>query len=302
MKRWISFWLALCIAISLLAVPAGAADAGLDHFIRSNPYSPGQYSDVPAGSSFSENIQAGYEFGIMQGYGSTFGVSNSITRLASIIIACRIHSIYHTGINEIESTYSGTTQEKYLQYAQENRLFCEFSDYSAPASRAEFAVILGSALPDAALSPINTVEAGAIPDVSASAAYSDAVYRLYRAGILNGSDAKGTFYPAASITRGAACAIATRMCSEALRKSVTLTKPAEILPIGDPSGNTSSDSRFVPSLAYGTEYVLNMNTMKFHYPYCSSVSTIRSYNRQDYIGTRADLIAIGYDPCGRCHP
>lgn len=49
-------------------------------------------------------------------------------------------------------------------------------------------------------------------------------------------------------------------------------------------------------------YILNTSTMKFHKPTCSSVSDIAEYNKQEYVGTRDDLIANGYDPCGRCHP
>ena len=49
-------------------------------------------------------------------------------------------------------------------------------------------------------------------------------------------------------------------------------------------------------------YVLNTNTKKFHYPSCSSVDDIKDKNRQDYTGTREELINQGYDSCGRCHP
>ncbi|MBE5919978.1 MAG: hypothetical protein E7272_09060 [Pseudobutyrivibrio ruminis] len=49
-------------------------------------------------------------------------------------------------------------------------------------------------------------------------------------------------------------------------------------------------------------YVLNTNTKKFHYPACSSVDDIKDNNRQDYTGTREELINQGYDSCGRCHP
>lgn len=53
----------------------------------------------------------------------------------------------------------------------------------------------------------------------------------------------------------------------------------------------------------GTQsYVLNTNTMKFHYPSCSSAQKISSKNRKDYTGSREDLISQGYDPCGNCHP
>lgn len=49
-------------------------------------------------------------------------------------------------------------------------------------------------------------------------------------------------------------------------------------------------------------YVLNTNTMKFHYPSCSSAAKISSRNRKDYYGFRDDLINQGYVPCGNCHP
>lgn len=50
------------------------------------------------------------------------------------------------------------------------------------------------------------------------------------------------------------------------------------------------------------EYVLNTNTHKFHYPDCSSVSRMSDTNRQDFVGTREELIAQGYEPCGNCNP
>ena len=52
----------------------------------------------------------------------------------------------------------------------------------------------------------------------------------------------------------------------------------------------------------GTTYVLNTNSMKFHSPDCSSAADISPENRQEYTGTREDLVAQGYSPCGRCKP
>lgn len=49
-------------------------------------------------------------------------------------------------------------------------------------------------------------------------------------------------------------------------------------------------------------YVLNTNTKKFHYPSCSSVGSISESNKQTYNGTRSELIADGYSPCGNCKP
>lgn len=52
----------------------------------------------------------------------------------------------------------------------------------------------------------------------------------------------------------------------------------------------------------GTEYILNTNTKKFHYPSCSSVKQMKATNKKEYTGSRDDLIAQGYDPCKKCNP
>ena len=55
-------------------------------------------------------------------------------------------------------------------------------------------------------------------------------------------------------------------------------------------------------VSQGVTYILNTNTHKFHYPSCSSVDDMKEKNKQEFYGTRDEAIAMGYDPCGRCHP
>lgn len=57
-----------------------------------------------------------------------------------------------------------------------------------------------------------------------------------------------------------------------------------------------------PQESQGTTYVLNTNTMKFHYPSCSSVDQMKEKNKEIYIGNREDIINMGYVPCKRCNP
>jgi DNA-entry nuclease len=59
------------------------------------------------------------------------------------------------------------------------------------------------------------------------------------------------------------------------------------------SGNTADGAQ---------DYVLNTNTMKFHYPSCSSVQDMKAKNRKDVHETRDQIIADGYQPCKRCNP
>ena len=49
-------------------------------------------------------------------------------------------------------------------------------------------------------------------------------------------------------------------------------------------------------------YVLNVKSLKFHRPDCQSVEDMKPKNRQDYAGSRDELIAVGYAPCKRCNP
>lgn len=49
-------------------------------------------------------------------------------------------------------------------------------------------------------------------------------------------------------------------------------------------------------------YVLNTNTMRFHYPSCNDVSKIKPENYQSAHDSRENVIAQGYVPCGHCHP
>lgn len=51
-----------------------------------------------------------------------------------------------------------------------------------------------------------------------------------------------------------------------------------------------------------SDYILNMNSYKFHYPSCYSVDQMNESNKGYFTGTREELIDQGYDPCGNCNP
>ena len=58
----------------------------------------------------------------------------------------------------------------------------------------------------------------------------------------------------------------------------------------------------VEDVPAGSAYVLNWNTMKFHYPDCSSVADIYPANREDVNLDRESIIQQGFEPCKRCNP
>ena len=73
------------------------------------------------------------------------------------------------------------------------------------------------------------------------------------------------------------------------------------------SGASSSDATGMRESSDGAtaivrDYVLNTSSRKFHAPDCPSCADISGDNRQDYHGTRDDLLARGYEPCGSCRP
>ena len=49
-------------------------------------------------------------------------------------------------------------------------------------------------------------------------------------------------------------------------------------------------------------YILNTNNKKFHKPDCASVNQMSEGNKVEYTGSREDLMAQGYSPCGSCKP
>ena len=57
-----------------------------------------------------------------------------------------------------------------------------------------------------------------------------------------------------------------------------------------------------PQESQGITIVLNTNTMKFHYPTCSSVDDMKEKNKQIYTGSREEVINMGYVHCKRCNP
>lgn len=78
---------------------------------------------------------------------------------------------------------------------------------------------------------------------------------------------------------------------------------------GDGSGTDSSSGTNSSGATGGNQsaseqedYILNVKNKKFHKPDCSATSNISSANKQDFTGTRDQLIAQGYSPCGICKP
>ncbi len=51
-----------------------------------------------------------------------------------------------------------------------------------------------------------------------------------------------------------------------------------------------------------TDYILNTNTLKYHYENCRAVKNIKDNNRENFNGSKTWLVDNGYSPCGICKP
>ena len=199
---------------------------GTVHFPKVAVYTQGQFTDVSASEWYTGSVASAVEFGLMKGNGpSTFNPTGNVTIAEAVTMAARIHSIYTTGGESFVQKSGQAWYQVYLDYAYQNGIISQ-SDYTCDVNqkitRAKFAAIFAKALPEKALVTKNTVADGKIPDVPMSATYAAAVYQLYRAGILSGSDEAGSFYPQNTIRRAEAAAVVSRMADSDNRVAVSL--------------------------------------------------------------------------------
>ena len=97
----------------------------------------------------------------------------------------------------------------------------------------------------------------------------------------------------------------TEVASTTTRETTAEAEPTTVFEAE--TTEAQSEAEFVPVAEVepqreGQDYVLNVNSYKFHYPSCSSVGRMKAENREDFYGTREEVINRGFDPCGNCHP
>lgn len=183
--------------------------------------------DVDETDWYAKYVISAYDRGLMNGVSlQLFDPDGTLTVAQAITMGTRLHSTYYGLQPELGDDDPWYSRE--VEYATANGLIQpdEFRDYDTPITRRAFDGILSQAIRDEdALPELNNVKT--IPDVPSDTQYADAIYRLYRAGVLSGSDATGTFQPNRSITRAEAATILVRMADEETRVSFELTPSAQ---------------------------------------------------------------------------
>lgn len=208
--------------------PKGPGQTNEVHLPKQNSYSQGHFSDVYPNQWFTDNVASAYELGLMKGKSSrVFDPYGDVTLAETITMACRIHSIYTKGYEDIPQSNDEKWYQQYLDYAYQNNIISWTAYHNANvesnATRVQFAEIMAKSLPDEGFYAMNFVQDDAIPDVSSADASATFVYKLYRAGILSGGDVRGTFSPQSYITRAEAAAIVSRVAESNNRVSFSLS-------------------------------------------------------------------------------
>ena len=184
------------------------------------------FTDVPQTAWYYESVQSAWAADLIDGVTATkFKPDDTLTVAQAIKLAAALYQMEHEGEVTLRNG-SETWYDSYVSYAVANGIIeKDYASYTAAhmnaaITRAEFVHIFHGA--ESTYKAINQVADGAIPDVKSGDAFASDIYEFYRAGILTGSDAKGTFHPASSIKRSEVATILLRMFEAAARVSIDL--------------------------------------------------------------------------------
>lgn len=269
MKKFLCFL--LCASIFLSLSVSTMADGAAFQPVRS--YTDGMFCDVAAEDWYAQSVKLVYELGLMDGADSAFHVESPLTLTEIITAAARLHRIYTTGTDDFKP--GRVWYDVYVRYCLENGIIDSRFGCKKIATRAQVVDILSRALPAEALRAQNQVTDDVIPDVGMDAPYAHSIYTMYRAGIVGGSDKKGTFYPDESVSRAEAAALLARMVDPAERKSFTLAYKGPDLE----QGELRDDSYFEKaaflgnSLVDGLRLFSHINSADY---YCATSVTVTS--------------------------
>ena len=164
------------------------------------------FRDVPASAWYYDAVKSAWKVRLIDGVTSTeFRPDENMTVAQAIKLAAVLHQLNYRSKVSLENGYP-SWYSTYVDYAIDNDLIERaYGNYTAAqmnsaVTRAEFVHIFHAATDD--LRDMNTVAGNAIPDVKIGDAFAAEIYDFYRAGVLTGSDANGTFHPTDSIKRG----------------------------------------------------------------------------------------------------
>ena len=184
------------------------------------------FTDVSADQWYYKDVENAYNMNLINGKtATTFAPQDFLTYAEAAKLAACMHQ--RVTLGAVTLTNGSPWYQTYVDYCKENGIITRDYAWEMNATRAGYMEIFANALPEENLQEINYVEDGSIPDVSSEHDQAEAIYKLYRAGILQGNDAEHNCNPYASIQRSEVAAILTRMMVEGERISFTMGEPDE---------------------------------------------------------------------------
>ena len=185
---------------------------------------PFPFTDVPGNAWYYGDVKTAWETRLIDGVTDTlFKPKDNLTYAQAVKLAACMHQLYATGSVTLANG-SPAWYQSYVDYAKTNGIINKDYNWggSVFATRAGYMEIFANALPPEALAEKNMINDGAIPDVPMSHPQAAAIYKLYRAGILEGVDGAHNCNPGANITRDEVSAILTRMMNPEKRKGFSM--------------------------------------------------------------------------------
>ncbi|MDE7004245.1 MAG: S-layer homology domain-containing protein [Oscillospiraceae bacterium] len=189
---------------------------GLDNFKTVNRYQTGQFTDVRASDWFADNVKSAYELGLMKGNSpATFAPNATITVAEAVTVAARVRDIYWGEGTSFTAKAGAAWYQPYVDYAIANGMMNTApADYERPATRAELARWLDSALAGEGTEP--ATQTVRFTDVTEAHRDYACIMDLVRAGIMGGKG-DGIFDPDAPVLRCEAAAMLSRAALPSLR-------------------------------------------------------------------------------------
>lgn len=194
--------LVCCIGLVLICGLSPIAKASNDeaHFI-----------DVPANAWYYDSAYFCYDTGIFVGdHAGRFQPDRFITAQESYAILARLHQV-HTGNAQSFSVAPGESwSDPYLRYCVEHKIASnQDAAKPGPFTREDLVRGLSRIYDVGDLQKINNVTS--LADYSESTDLGQFVLMLYQAGVLNGTDAYGSFSPTRELSRAECATILTRL-------------------------------------------------------------------------------------------
>ncbi|MBQ3955488.1 MAG: S-layer homology domain-containing protein [Clostridia bacterium] len=211
-RRILTFVLAALLCVGLFPAAGAAADL--------------PFTDVPPGVWYYDYVKSAVDTGLVNGKtATTYCPDDYLTYAEAVKLAACMHQKHLTA--SVTLTNGDPWYQSYADYAKTNGIISKEYDWKEKATRAGYMEIFAHALPDDWLIGINKVADGSIPDVPATHPQAAEIYKLYRAGILQGSDAEHHCNPGSFIKRSEVAAILIRMMFPTSRLRFTLGDAGE---------------------------------------------------------------------------